>query len=64
MILRVYVLIYFLNLPFYCQNSGAIAIYRVANMLLKPGDNVVVAGPNYFLVNHLFRRLGWKVHFY
>jgi GntR family transcriptional regulator/MocR family aminotransferase len=38
--------------------GAQMAIYLVASMLLKPGDNVVVAGPNYFLVNHLFHRLG------
>jgi GntR family transcriptional regulator / MocR family aminotransferase len=43
--------------------GAQMAIYLAASMLLKPGDNVVVAGPNYFLVNHLFHRLGAKLHF-
>lgn len=42
--------------------GAQMAIYLAASLLLKPGDNVIVGEPNYFLVNEMFKRLGANVY--
>jgi GntR family transcriptional regulator/MocR family aminotransferase len=41
--------------------GAQMAIFMVASLLIKPGDNVIVGEPNYFLVNLMLKRLGAKL---
>jgi GntR family transcriptional regulator/MocR family aminotransferase len=38
--------------------GGAMAIYMVASLLLKTGDNIIVGNPNYFTANLCFLQTG------
>ncbi len=38
--------------------GAQMAIYVTASMLLRPGDNVIVGDPGYFIANACFRQLG------
>ena len=54
------------NLPITSENvmitrGAQMAIYISAITLLQPGDNVVVAEPNYYTANHTFYRAGAKL---
>jgi GntR family transcriptional regulator/MocR family aminotransferase len=41
--------------------GAQMAIYLAAQLLIKPGDHVVVGEPNYFMANLLFEQLGARL---
>ena len=38
--------------------GGQMAIYLAASLIIKPGDQVLVTSPSYFLADAVFRQLG------
>ncbi|MDR6943774.1 MocR-like pyridoxine biosynthesis transcription factor PdxR [Mucilaginibacter pocheonensis] len=43
-------------------HGAQMAIYIAALLLIKPGDEIVVSEPSYFIADELFRNLGAKVN--
>jgi GntR family transcriptional regulator/MocR family aminotransferase len=42
--------------------GAQMAIYIAAALLIKPGDNVIVTEPNYFMADDIFRKMGAVLH--
>lgn len=42
--------------------GAQMAIYIAAALLIKPGDNIIVSEPSYFMANHIFQQLGAVIH--
>ena len=42
--------------------GAQMAIYMAAALLIRPGDNVVVSDPSYFMANLIFQKLGAVIH--
>lgn len=43
---------------FIITRGAQMAIYIAASLILKPGDQVLVSDPNYFMADAVFRQLG------
>ncbi|MCF2518358.1 PLP-dependent aminotransferase family protein [Dyadobacter sp. CY351] len=42
--------------------GAQMAIYMAAALLIRPGDNIVVSDPNYFMADLIFQKLGAVIH--
>lgn len=42
----------------FLTKGAQMGLFMIASLLLKPGDNVIVGDPNYFMINLMFERLG------
>ncbi|WP_118973696.1 aminotransferase-like domain-containing protein [Taibaiella koreensis] len=42
--------------------GAQMAIYITAALLIRPGDNVIVSEPNYFMADHIFQSMGAVIH--
>ncbi|MCE7070523.1 PLP-dependent aminotransferase family protein [Dyadobacter sp. CY327] len=42
--------------------GAQMAIYMAAALLIRPGDNIVVSDPSYFIADFIFQKLGAVIH--